>query len=57
MPYQSKAQVGYLHVHEPEVAARWDKKYGVSKNLPYHKKEGPIGKKLRRARDRGASSR
>lgn len=28
MPYKSKKQRGYLHVHEPKLAAKWDKKYG-----------------------------
>jgi hypothetical protein len=28
MPYKSKAQRGYMHVHHPKVAAKWDKKYG-----------------------------
>lgn len=40
MPYRSKAQVGYLHVHHPQLAARWDLTYGVPKNLPQYKSEG-----------------
>jgi hypothetical protein len=28
MPYKSAKQRGYLHVHEPALAARWDRKYG-----------------------------
>ena len=28
MPYKSKAQRAYLHIHEPKLAAKWDKKYG-----------------------------
>jgi hypothetical protein len=29
-----------MHVHEPEVAKKWDKKYGGGgSNLPYHKKQ------------------
>lgn len=24
MPYASAAQRGYMHVHHPEIAARWD---------------------------------
>lgn len=27
MPYKSAKQRAYLHIHEPEVAKRWDKKY------------------------------
>lgn len=34
MPYKSKAQVRALHAKDPKLAAEWDKKYGVSKNLP-----------------------
>ncbi len=46
MPYKSKAQVGYMHVHHPEIAKRWDKEYGVSKGLPEHVKK-PTGYKRR----------
>lgn len=28
MPYKSKKQRAYLHIHEPKLAAKWDKKYG-----------------------------
>jgi hypothetical protein len=28
MPYKSKAQRAYLHIHEPKIAAKWDRKYG-----------------------------
>ena len=28
MPYKSKKQRAYLHIHHPGIAARWDKKYG-----------------------------
>jgi hypothetical protein len=28
MPYASAKQRAYMHIHHPEVAARWDKKYG-----------------------------
>jgi hypothetical protein len=28
MPYKSAKQRGYMHVHHPEIAARWDAKYG-----------------------------
>ena len=28
MPYRSAAQRGYMHVHHPEIAKRWDKEYG-----------------------------
>lgn len=28
MPYKSKKQRAWMHIHEPAVAKRWDKKYG-----------------------------
>lgn len=28
MPYRSAAQRGYMHIHHPEIAHEWDKKYG-----------------------------
>lgn len=37
MPYVSKAQRGYMHVHHPRIAARWDKEYPNQKNLPKYK--------------------
>ena len=31
MPYKSAKQRAYLHVHEPEIAARWDREGKVLK--------------------------
>jgi hypothetical protein len=28
MPYRSAKQRAYLHVHEPELAKKWDRQYG-----------------------------
>jgi hypothetical protein len=28
MPYKSAKQRAYMHIHHPDIAARWDKKYG-----------------------------
>jgi hypothetical protein len=28
MPYKSDKQRRYMHAQHPEIAARWDKKYG-----------------------------
>ena len=28
MPYRSAKHRAYMHAQEPEIAARWDKKYG-----------------------------
>jgi hypothetical protein len=39
VPFQSKAQQGYLFAKHPEIAKRWAAKYGVPKNLPKHKKK------------------
>lgn len=38
MPYESKAQVRMMHARHPKIAAEWDKKYGVPKNLPEKKR-------------------
>jgi hypothetical protein len=39
MPYRSAKQRAYLHIHEPKLAAKWDKKYG-GKVVPKKKKKG-----------------
>ena len=36
MPWKSKAQRGYMHVHHPEIARRWDKHTPEGKKLPQH---------------------
>ena len=28
MPYKSAKQRAYMHIHHPEIAKRWDEKYG-----------------------------
>ena len=28
MPYKSAKQRAYLHIHEPKLAAKWDREYG-----------------------------
>jgi hypothetical protein len=28
MPYKSKKQRAWMHIHKPAIAKRWDKKYG-----------------------------
>lgn len=37
MPYKSKAQIRFMHAVHPDIAARWDKTYTHSNNLPEHK--------------------
>jgi hypothetical protein len=41
MPYKSRAQQAYLHIHEPEVAKKFDKETPKSayKKLPEHAKK------------------
>jgi hypothetical protein len=37
MPYRSKRQRAYLHIHEPKIAKKWDKETGgkiVKKKKP-----------------------
>lgn len=28
VPYRSKRQRAWMHIHEPAIAARWDREYG-----------------------------
>lgn len=34
MPFQSKAQQGYMFAKHPGIAKKWADKYGVPKDLP-----------------------
>jgi hypothetical protein len=46
MPYRSKAQRAYLHIHNPALAKKWDAEYGgkiAPKKKP--KKRKPAGRK------------
>lgn len=39
MPYKSKAQAAYMHIHHPSIAKRWDREYGAETgDLPEHVK-------------------
>lgn len=42
MPWRSKKQRGFMHIHHPEIAAEWDRKYG---GKIVGKKKGPTSKK------------
>ena len=44
MPYRSAKQRGFMHAQHPEIAARWDKKYG-GKIMKKKKKDKPKKKK------------
>ena len=50
MPYASKAQVGYMHAKHPRIAARWDEKYGVPKDLPEKKRGTAVRGAVKRGR-------
>jgi hypothetical protein len=39
MPFQSNAQRKFLYAKHPDIAKRWEDKYGIPKNLPEHKKQ------------------
>ncbi len=50
MPYKSSKQRAYLHIHEPELAKKWDKKYGSKiegggghSPVKFKKRENSIG--------------
>ena len=36
MPYKSKAQEAYMHIHHPKIANKWDKEHNTPHNLPEH---------------------
>ena len=38
MPYKSAKQRAYMHIHHPDVAKKWDTKYG-GKIVPRKAKE------------------
>lgn len=38
MPYKSKAQQAYMHIHHPDIAREWDRKYKLSPRLPNRKR-------------------
>lgn len=45
MPFKSKAQMRYMFSQHPDIAKRWEDKYGVSKNMPNKVKAKVIGRK------------
>ena len=47
MPFKSKAQRAYLHIHEPEIAARWEHETPKGAKLPEHKTGELAKKKIR----------
>lgn len=45
MPYKSRAQMAYMHIHHPDIAKRWDREYGSPGKLPKHVRK----RKMKRA--------
>jgi hypothetical protein len=41
MPYESAAQRGWMHVHEPKIAEKWDKEGGQVKAKKLNSSDGP----------------
>lgn len=67
MPYKSKVQAAYMHIHHPDIAGRWDKKYGgkmdySSDTTPVRKRKTRVGAGFQgglspdTTRDEGSSS-
>jgi len=42
VPYQSDAQRRFMHAKHPDIAKRWDKKYGKTGDLPERKHKRAI---------------
>ena len=53
MPYKSAKQRAYLHIHEPALAARWDKEYGGKIVPSSRSKKAGAGTALMRGKTRG----
>jgi len=52
MPYKSDAQRKFMHAAHPDIAKKWDKKYGPTGDLPEHVK--PKKKKTKEKKKPGA---
>lgn len=48
MPYRSKAERAWMHIHKPAIAARWDAEYG-GKIVPKRKRK-PAARRKKKAR-------
>jgi len=46
MPYKSKKQRAWMHIHEPEIAKKWDAKYGGKTKRSTTKKEAQMTQTL-----------
>lgn len=45
MPFKSKAQQRWMYKNKPDIAKRWEDKYGISKKMPMHVAKKKIVKK------------
>lgn len=34
MPFKSKSQMRFMYAKHPDIAKRWEDKYGISKTMP-----------------------
>lgn len=50
MPYKSKKQRAYLHIHEPALAEEWDKQYGGKVEKPRRERTQSKKSKKRKAK-------
>jgi len=48
MPYKSAKQRAFMHIHHPEIASRWDEKYGGEVHS-----DSPRKKALKKRIDKG----
>ena len=50
MPYRSARQRAWMHIHKPNIARRWDKKYGGKIVPKVSKKKKAVKKRTRKTR-------
>ena len=44
MPWKSKAQAAYMHIHHPEIAKKWDEHTPAGTKFPEHVKGSKYAK-------------
>ena len=49
MPFKSKAQMRYMYSQHPEIAKKWEDKYGVPTGMPNKVHGGNISERIARA--------
>ena len=55
MPYKSKKQRAYLHIHEPALAEEWDQTYGGKVEKPRRERVRSKKSKKRKAQRKGSN--